>query len=435
MNIDKHVSLNLSIRGLEESPTLALNERCLELGRKGHEVYNMTIGQSPFPVPTPVVEALKHHADKGKYMPIKGLPELRKEVANYHRNKDGIEDIAENVLIGPGSKQLMFMLLLVYYGEIIVPSPCWVSYIPQAQIIGRTVRIVDTTFEDRWHITAQHLREMLEGEQDAYRPRILVLNYPGNPDGLTYTVEELKEIADVARQYEIVLLSDEIYGQLHHKCEHVSVARYYPEGTIISSGMSKWCSAGGYRLGTFTFPDDLTWLMEGMAKAASQTYTSVSGPIQYAAIRAFQGGLSIERTLWHTRRIYSRVGNECAKLLTDAGVRLHQPEGAFYLFPDFTPFAEELKEKKGIDGSKSMCEALLHDKHVAIIPGEAFARPPEELTARLSYCNFDGGKALAASENIALHEELPENFTERWCKKTIDGTKRIVDWLSEMDLT
>ncbi|KYK28639.1 MAG: aspartate aminotransferase [Candidatus Proteinoplasmatales archaeon SG8-5] len=433
MNIDRHVSLNLNIRGLEESPTLALNERSNELSKQGIEVYNMTIGQSPFPVPTPVVDALKHHADKGKYMPVKGLPELRKEVAEYHRNKDGVEDVAENVLIGPGSKQLMFMLLLVYYGEIIVPSPCWVSYIPQAQIIGRNVRIVNTTFEDHWNMTAERLRELLESEHDAYRPRILVLNYPGNPDGLTYTVEELKEIAEVARQYEVVLLSDEIYGQLHHKGEHISVARFYPEGTIISSGMSKWCSAGGYRLGTFTFPDDLTWLMEGMAKAASQTYTSVSGPIQYAAIRAFQGGLSIERTLWHTRRIYATVANECAQILTDAGVKLHPPEGAFYLFPDFSPFADKLRDKKGIEGSTDLCESLLKEKHVAIIPGDAFARPPTELTARISYCNFDGGKALAASENIALHEDLPDDFTEKYCIKTINGVKRIVEWLSEVD--
>lgn len=433
MNIDKHVSLNLNIRGLEASPTLAINEKAIELAKQGTEVFNMSIGQSPFPVPVPVVDALKLHADKGKYMPVKGLPELRKEVADYHRNKDLIEDVAENVLIGPGSKQLMFMLLLVYYGEIIVPSPCWVSYIPQAQIIGRNVRIVNTTFEEHWHMTPERLKELLESEQDVYRPRVLVLNYPGNPDGLTYTADELKKIAEVARKFEIILLSDEIYGQLHHKGEHVSVARFYPEGTIISSGLSKWCSAGGYRLGTFTFPDNLKWLMEAMASAASQTYTSVSGPIQYAAIRAFRGGLSIERTLWHARRIYSRVANECAQTLIDAGVRLHPPEGAFYLFPDFSPFAEGLKGKKELEGSKSMCEALLKEKQVAVIPGEAFARPPEELTARLSYCNFDGAKALAASESVGLHEDLPDDFTQKWCPKTIEATRRIVDWISEVD--
>lgn len=432
MNIDRHVSLNLNIRGLEASPTLALNEKCEELSRNGTDVFNMGIGQSPFPVPDPVIDALKLYADKGKYLSVRGLPELRKAVAEFHRQKDHVEDVAENVLIGPGSKQLMFLLLLVFYGEIILPSPAWVSYIPQAQIIGRNVRVITTTFEERWNITPERFRELCEGEQDTYRPRVLVLNYPGNPDGLSYTPGVLKEIAEVAREYEVILLSDEIYGQLHHKGEHISVARFYPEGTIISSGLSKWCSAGGWRLGTFTFPDNLQWLMEAMSSAASQTYTSVCGPVQYAAVRAFRGGINIERSLWHARRIYSTVGQECAKMLTDAGVSVHPPIGAFYLFPDFSPYAEQLEKKKGIKDNIMMCEQLLKEKHVAIIPGTPFGRPPEELTARVSYVNFNGAKAMAASETIPLHEDLPEDFTRRWCGETIEGVKRIVDWITEI---
>jgi aspartate aminotransferase len=428
MNIEKHVSLNLNVRGLEESATLALNERCMELAKNGTEVFNMGIGQSPFPVPEPIVNALKLYAHERKYLPVKGLPELRKAVASYHRQKDNVDDEADLVLIGPGSKQLMFQLMLVFYGEIVVPSPCWVSYIPQAKIIGREVRVINTSFEDKWHITPAHLQEMMESEQDTYRPRIVVLNYPGNPDGLTYTPNELMQIADVAREYEVILLSDEIYAQLDHEGEHVSVARFYPEGTIVSSGLSKWCSAGGWRLGTFTFPENLRWLLDAMAIVGSQTYTSVSSPIQYAAVRAFRGGIEIERTLWHARRILSAVGQECSKLLIDAGIRLHPPEGAFYLFPDFTPFTDELV-KRGITDSKTLCERLLMEKHVALIPGESFGRPQGELTARLSYTNFDGAKAMATSETIALHEPLPEDFTQRYCSKTIEAAKRIVNWI------
>ncbi len=184
-----------------------------------------------------------------------------------------------------------------------------------------------TSFEDKWHITPQRLAEFLESEHDIYRPRILVLNYPGNPDGQTYTPDQLKEIAEVARKYELILLSDEIYGQLHHKGEHISVARFYPEGTIISSGLSKWCGAGGWRLGTFTFPKDLDWLLDAMASVASETYTSVSAPIQYAAVHAFRGSVAIERYLWHARRVLSTLGKECHHILTEAGIRVHSPEG------------------------------------------------------------------------------------------------------------
>jgi len=230
MTLHKHVSLNINVRGVEPSATLAINERCKILQSRGECVYNLGLGQSPFPVPTPVVNALRLYASEKDYLPVKGLFALKQAVADFHRRKDNVNASAENVIVGPGSKELMFILQLVYYGEIIVPTPAWVSYVPQAQILGKKVRLLHTTFDEKWHITAERLARFLESEQDIYRPRILILNYPGNPDGLTYTSDELKEIAEVAREYEVILLSDEIYGQLHHRGEHVSVARFYPRG-------------------------------------------------------------------------------------------------------------------------------------------------------------------------------------------------------------
>jgi aspartate aminotransferase len=239
--------------------------------------------------------------------------------------------------------------------------------VPQAQIIGRRVRIIHTSFEDNWRVTPRQLEQLCDSENDVYRPRILVLNYPSNPDGGSYTSGELQKIAEIARKYDIILLSDEIYGQLHHKGEHISVARFYPEGTIISSGLSKWCGAGGWRLGTFTIPHNLDWLMETMAAMGSETYTSVSAPIQWAAVRAFKGGIRIERYLWHARRILSALGSSCVETLTAAGVRVHPPDGAFYLFPDFSPLKERLA-KRGIHDSVGMCNQLLADTGVAILP-------------------------------------------------------------------
>src|SRR5665648_453574 len=409
MKLDKRVSLNINVRGNSQSATLAINERCKLLQAEGMRIYNFGLGQSPFPVPTPVVNALKLHAHEKDYLPVKGLPALREAVAGFHRAKDNVDASPDGVLVGPGSKELMFLLQLVYYGEIVMPTPCWVSYVPQAEILGKRVRLIHTTFEDKWHITGPRLAEFLENENDVYRPRLLVLNYPGNPDGLTYTVDELKEIAEVARKYEIILLSDEIYGQLHHKGDHVSVARFYPEGTILSSGLSKWCGAGGWRLGTFTFPKELDWIMEAMACVASETYTSVSAPIQFAAVQAFRGEVAIERYLWHARRILSTLGGECHRILTQGGVRVHPPEGGFYLFLDFTPLVDVLA-RRGIKDSTGLCERLLMETGVAILPGVVFGRPSGELTARLSYVNFDGAKALAHSETIPLHLDLPVSY-------------------------
>jgi len=428
MSIDKPVSLNLNIRGLSQSATLAINDLSRKLKSQGRTIYHLGLGQSPFPVPVPVVDALKHNAFAKEYLPVKGLRELRGAVAGFHRDKDGVDIHPDGVLIGPGSKELMFLLQLVYYGELILPTPCWVSYVPQAQIIGRTISLIPTKRENKWHFTAEDLERLCDSENDQYRPRIVVLNYPGNPDGCTYGDSELKDIAEIARRYGIILLSDEIYGQLHHKGSHVSIARYYPEGTIISSGLSKWCGAGGWRLGTFSFPKELFWLLDAMAVAASETYTSVSSPIQYAAVRAFASGVRIERYLWHARRILSVLGNECADLLNKAGVIVHPPEGAFYLFPDFSPHKARLAER-GITDGPSLCSKLLDDTGVAILPGSAFERPTEELTARIAYVDFDGAKALTASETIPLEENLPGDFTMRWCHNVKKAVQLVVDWL------
>jgi aspartate aminotransferase len=124
MNLQKHVSLNINIRGIGQSPTLAINEKVKLLQSQGQKVYNFGLGQSPFPVPAPVVEALRLHAHEKDYLPVKGLPALREAVARFHKQKDNVEARPEGVMVGPGSKELMFLLQLIFYGEIIVPTPC-----------------------------------------------------------------------------------------------------------------------------------------------------------------------------------------------------------------------------------------------------------------------------------------------------------------------
>ncbi|UCF35037.1 MAG: aminotransferase class I/II-fold pyridoxal phosphate-dependent enzyme [Phycisphaerales bacterium] len=428
MNTTKPVSLNLNIRGLGQSATLGIKDKCRRLIAEGRTVYDFGLGQSPFPVPARVVEALRLAATEKDYLPVKGLPALREAIADFHRQKDQIDAHPDRVIVGPGSKELMFLLQIVFYGEILIPTPCWVSYLPQAQIIGRRVGLLPTTFEDGWKMTPEHLERSVEGVGDDYRPRLLVLNYPSNPTGLSYTADELRELAEVARRFQMVVLSDEIYGQLHHEGQHVSLGQFYPEGTIISSGLSKWCGAGGWRLGTFVFPPDLDWLVDAMAAVASETYTSVSAPIQHAAVHAFRGGIAIERYLWHARRILRELGGRCAETLTQAGLRVLPPVGAFYLFLDFAPLAERLAER-GIRNGAQLCDRLLSEAGVALLPGGAFAQSPGELTARLAYVNFDGARALAASENIPLDQELPSDFLERWCESTIHGAQRIAEWI------
>jgi len=132
------VNLNLNVRGLHQSATLAINERSDELRSQGKTVFKLGLGQSPFPVPHSVVEELKINAHQKDYLPVKGLEKLREAVAEYHCRADGICYSPDNVLIGPGSKELMFLLQYVYYGDLVIPTPSWVSYSPQALITRQT---------------------------------------------------------------------------------------------------------------------------------------------------------------------------------------------------------------------------------------------------------------------------------------------------------
>ena len=421
---DRH--LNLNVRGLSQSATLAINERSAALAAEGRTVYRLGLGQSPFPVPRSVVESLRAHANERDYLAVRGLRELRAAVASYHQRAEGIEYDETDVMVGPGSKELMFVLQLVYYGDLVIPTPSWVSYAPQAQIIGRQIRWVSTDAAHHWHLTPEDLDRICRDDPD--RPRIVILNYPANPTGDSYTSDELRELADVARRYRVVMLSDEIYALLHHNGQHVSIARFYPEGTIISSGLSKWCGAGGWRLGTFTFPKSLVWLQDAMAVVASETYTSTSAPIQYAAIEAFRRGPEIDEYLVQCRRVLRSLGLHLWRQLTAVGVKCGRPVGAFYLFPDFTPVASALAAR-GINGSRELCERLLEETGVAILPGADFGRPAAELTARLAYVNFDGARAIAAAEQVERGERLDEKFLREHCPQTLEAIEKLCAWL------
>jgi len=419
------INLNLNVRGMLASATVSVNEQCNELIAQNRQVFKLGLGQSPFPVPDAIVEELRANAHQKDYLPVKGLPELQQAVVGYLDRRHHVTRSAEDVLVGPGSKELMFLLQLVYYGDLVVPTPCWVSYAPQATIVGHRISFLHTSKGNGWQLTPERLETLCKSDPD--RPRIVVLNYPNNPTGGSYNLDQLRALAEVARRYRVILLSDEIYGELHFRGQHVSVARYYPEGTIVSGGLSKWCGAGGWRLGIFVFPHSLRWLRDAMAAVASETYTSTCAPVQYAAVRAYEGGIAIERYLQHSRRILRALGSWCYRHLADCGVTVVKPVGAFYLFPDFSFLAKKLATR-GITSSVELCRQLLNDTGVAVLPGSVFGRPPEELTVRMAYVNFDGSRALAAAEATPPEKNLDEEFLRVWCSGTVEAFERLCAW-------
>jgi len=424
---DHRYAINLNVRGIQPSATLRINELSNQLRAEGRDIVKLGLGQSPFPVPERVVDALREHAHEKDYLPVKGLKALREAIAGYINRSERMRCTWEDVLIGPGSKELLFMLQLAYYGDLLIPRPSWVSYAPQARIIGRSVHWLPTHAENNWQLTAEELDIICR--DDPSRPRILILNYPSNPTGCTYTDDQLLAIANVARKYKLILLSDEIYGEVHFEGKHKSIARYYPEGTIISTGLSKWAGAGGWRLGTFIFPPELRPLQDAMAIIASETYTATSAPIQHAAITAFTGGDDLEEYLKQSRRVLKAVGEYLHRRLMSMGAVVQKPEGAFYLFPDFSGFRDALA-RRDIKTSQALCQSLLEDTGVAILPPSAFGFAPDHLAARLAFVDFDGAEALKLAGEAYADCELEDDFVNQACPRLVKAMDRMEQWLT-----
>jgi len=272
----------------------------------------------------------------------------------------------------------------------------------------------------------------VKAKPDSRVPTLLILNHPGNPDGLSYSSDELIALTQEFRKHNIQVISDEIYGLLNHRGDHVSLAKHYPEGTIVTSGLSKWCGAGGWRLGVAMLPTDLPRAFKDtLLGIASETYSCAPLPVQRAACEAYLWTDATRDYLAHQRRLLSHLGQTVADQLNRAGVRLHQPTGGFYLFPDFTLHTERL-HRSGVGNSASFCARLLADTGVALLPGDAFGLPPEQLCARLAYVEFDGREALHASREIGLKTPLNEGASQAIFAKTLRGTHKVTQWLESL---
>lgn len=419
------VYLNQNVRGLKPSATLRINELSAKLQAEGRRIFRLGLGQSPFPVPSTMVQALQTHADEKDYLPVRGLPALREAVADFYQRTEGLNYNPENIIVGPGTKELMFILQLTYYGELIIPTPSWVSYAPQAEICGRRLCWIPTDPASNLRMDAGTLERICEEDPD--RPRLLILNYPGNPTGFSYSADQLESIAEVARKYRVLVLSDEIYSGLNFEGTHTSIARYYPEGTIISNGISKWAGAGGWRMGAFAFPENLSWLLDSMTVVASETFTSISAPIQYAAIKAFEDSPEMDSYLSGMQRILRQLLYTGADKLRNTGATVPEPSGGFYLFPNFESHREALA-KRGITTSDQLCNALLNETGVATLPGTEFGRPREELSLRMALVDFDGGQPLEAA---AYADVIEQHFLEAHCPNVMEALGLICGWIGE----
>ena len=396
---------------LKPSATLAINEESDKLIKTGKKVYKFGFGQSPFPVPNSVVEALKKNASKNSYLSMQGLKELRSVIAKYLNKNNNNDFKSEDIIIGPGTKELMFLTQIIFNGEIILPAPSWVSYQPQAFIAKNKVHWIQTSSSSNWFPTAEQIENKIKSIKG--QNSILFLNSPNNPSGTV--CKNLKEIAEVAKKHKLVILADEIYSQLTFEGHYKSISNYYPEGTIVSSGLSKWCGAGGWRLGFFAIPSQLQDLKNSLKILCSESFSSVSAPIQYAAIEAYTSDQSIY--LKDVKKILSFVGNYVYENLNSNVINIAKPEGGFYLFPEFT--------NTKFSSSSEMCRDILSKTGVALLPGSDFGIEQNKMLARLSYTDFNGVDFL---KNTSGGKKLDNDDLKKHAPNVVNGVSKLKGW-------
>jgi len=418
----------LILRGLRmaaKSANLELNEKVKAMQKSGCEVYHLAFGQSPFPIPTCLVNGLKEFAGSNEYLPVAGTLELRKAIANWHCNH-GETIFPEQIMVGTGSKELIFLTMNVFNGDVILISPGWTTYAPQVRLAKQKCFVLQTSMKGKWKVSAEMLESFINENKDISKNRLLILNNPGNPSGMAYTSEELKKLTEVCRKLNIIVLSDEIYGLLNFKGQHESLAKCYPEGTLVTSGFSKWSSAGGWRIGYIVVPKNMDAILSILESAASQTYSCAPAPVQHAVAKGLEYTEELESYIDMERRVLKAVGQWCWKELQSVGVQGIASEGGYYFMPDFE-ICRDGFAKKGIFTGKQMCDQMLSEAHVALLPGSDFLRSESEFNVRLCFVDFDGKIALdlLQSDPLVNDFELTDEFVKKAAPRVVEGIERL----------
>ncbi len=392
--------------------------------------YGFAFGQSPFPVPQIMQNALSKNADKGKYAPVSGINELRIAISRYNKHYFDFDVDPSRIYVGPGTKELIYNLLEILHGTVILPTPAWIGYLPQIRFLKKNYHMLPARANGK--ISPTDLRKLALRLHD--RQKILILNNPHNPTGLVYDRLELEEITDVCREQNILIISDEIYAQTTYQIEKfISMGKIFPEGTFVTNGLSKSHAAGGYRLGYVIVPQHAMELKNQFKKILATEYTAVSTPIQHAAIAGFEISNEMDEYFSSTRKIHQIMGEYTYNALNEiGGIRTTKPEGTFYLLADFNNFFENFETKK-IVTSQRFAEALIqHPYHTAIVGGDSLVLERTNFSARLAFVDYDGKMTLENFQNQPpkTHSDRVE-FVKNNAPRIVSGIKMIERFLED----
>jgi len=337
---------------LAESPTLELLSRVKALQAQGQRVIEFYIGEPDFGIPPNVAEAIKDAIDQGKttYTHQAGIPELREAISHFYDSQLGLNYDMENVVVTSGPKDTIFKLMgtIVEQGDkVVVIDPHWEAYGEQVNFFYGSNIFVPRD-EDDLSYRLDYLEDALK-----QRPKALVLTDPDNPTGYKAGKEELKAIAELARKYDVIVLSDEIYWLHCYDTEFVSIAHFYPEGTIILNGASKAWAGTGLRVGFALFPEELGDVASCLAKVTGQASSSVNTPAQYGILEALTNP---ETRAWEKEMIREFKRRRDLVQETIGQMLGYELGGAFYAAPRTPIHGEEFSKR------------LLDEENVSVLP-------------------------------------------------------------------
>lgn len=396
---------------LVPSPTLHINERVKAMWAAGEEVFHLGFGESRFPVHAKLQAALAENAHRKSYLAGQGLAELREAIARFYTPRLDMPGPAidpAQVIVGPGSKALIYALLLALDGELFLPTPSWVSYMPQARLAMKAVHHIPAFPAEGYALTVENVARTVAQSNAA--TKILLINSPNNPTGRMFDPSFLEELANFCRQERIIVLSDEIYALVPHiGRKHLSIAHFYPEGTVVLGGLSKHLSLGGWRLGVGIVPNHAggRQLMTALYSIASEIWSTPTAPVQYAAVLAYADDPEINAYVDECARIHTLRTEHMWAWLTELGIDCAQPQGGFYLFPNFDRWREPLA-RQGIHTSDDLARHLLDKYQLAALPGTAFGAPGADLSLRLSTSYLDMESDAQADALLTAYRANPD---------------------------
>ena len=411
------------------STTLRISAAAKAMRADGVDVVDLSIGEPDFPTPEPIKEAARRALDENRtgYTPNDGIPELKQAVRNKFMRDNGLRYEQDEVIVSPGAKFSLFLatsVLLDRGQDVIIPAPYWVSYPEMVRLAGANPVIVPTREEDDFRLTPDRLRSVL-----TFNTKMIMLNYPSNPAGATYTREQLAELAEVCQQEGIWIIADEIYEKLTYDGHtHASIASISPEvqkRTIVINGMSKAYSMTGWRIGYAAGPREV---IRAMSKVQSHSTSNPTSIAQYASVAGLEGPQGEQARM--ASAFLRRRNTIMRRLQAMEGVSCTEPHGAFYLLPNVASYYERQYDGCAIRNSYGMAYYLLKHARVAVVPGDAFGAPDH---IRLSYASSMERLEEGMRRIVEAMARLERPRTVR--KLALDNVVTKVDRLAETEVT